>query len=108
MTDQAQVPIKENWFQVLTKSLFYSGTIILLFPLILKVSNPVTVLIVSYSILTFCLGMVATSMYNRLWNGRCNYNNLFVFCSKNDGTCHSHSFGFDVFALFVCSVSWSH
>ena len=23
MTDQAQVPIKENWFQVLTKSLFY-------------------------------------------------------------------------------------
>ena len=68
MTDQAQVPLKNNWFQVLTKSMFYSGTIILLFPLILKVSNPVTVLIVAYSILTFCLAMVTTSMYNRLSN----------------------------------------
>ncbi len=64
MTDQT--PAKNNWFQVLTRSMFYTGTIMLLFPLFINVSNPTTVLIITYSLLTLCLGMVTTSMYNRM------------------------------------------
>jgi len=61
-----QTPAKNNWFQILTRSMFYTGTIMLLFPLFINVSNPTTVLIVTYSLLTLCLGMVSTSMYNRM------------------------------------------
>ena len=59
-------PPKKTWFQVLTTSLFYTGVVLLLFPLLIDVSNPTTILIITYSLLTLMLGMVTTSMYNRL------------------------------------------
>lgn len=64
MTDQQ--PVKSNWFQILTRSMFYTGTIMLLFPLFVNISNPTTILIITYSLLALCLGMITTSMYNRL------------------------------------------
>ena len=64
MTDITQP--KTTWFQVATKCLFYTGTIMLLFPLFIDINNPTTVLIITYSLLTLLLGMLTTSMYSRL------------------------------------------
>ena len=59
-------PPKKTWFQVLTSCMFYTGIILLLFPLLMDVSNPTNILIITYSILTVMLAMITTSMYNRL------------------------------------------
>ena len=59
-------PPKKTWFQVLTSCMFYTGIILLLFPLIMDVTNPTNILIITYSLLTVMLAMITTSMYNRL------------------------------------------
>ena len=60
---QPQAPQKTNWFQVLYTSLYYTGTLLLLFPIFLSIPNVTKMLIVAYTIMTIALGMIATQLY---------------------------------------------
>ena len=62
---QAPPVKKTNWFQVLYTSLYYAGSLLLLFPIFLSLPNVTKMLIVTYSIMSIAIGMIATQLYIR-------------------------------------------
>ena len=63
---QTDLAKQTNWFQVLYTSIFFAGTLLLLFPIFITMPNPTKLVIISYSLLTLTLGMVTTHVYLKM------------------------------------------